>query len=69
MDVKSILLGILVGYLVLDLASSMVLKKNRPILITHLMNVRGKDRRMTGLSVFIAIIAGSVTYYLAHTYT
>lgn len=68
MDIKSILLAILVGYLVLDLASSLALKRGRPLLPTALMNVKGKDRKMTGLSVLVAVVAAAGTYYLAHNY-
>ena len=68
MDIKSILLAIVVAYVVLDLASSTVLKRGRPLLLTHLTNVRGKDKKMTGVSVLVAVAAGLATYYLANTY-
>ena len=66
-NVKDVLLAILVAYVVLDLSMAFVLKRKRPLMFKHIMNVARKERKTLFISFLLAIAAGAGTYYLAST--
>ena len=68
MHVKDIILAILVAYVVLDICSSIVLKRKRPLVFKHLMAVMKKEKKQIFICFIIAIAAGVGTYYLAQKY-
>ncbi len=65
MNIKDILLAVLVAYVVLDLALSFVLKRKRPLMFQHMMNVVKKEKGSVCIAVGLAVLAGAGTYYLA----
>lgn len=62
---KDILLAILVGYVVIDLACAMVLKRKRPLLFKHMSNVFKKEKRSLVVCVFLGVMAGVGMYFLS----
>nr|QBK87369.1 MAG: uncharacterized protein LCMAC201_02790 [Marseillevirus LCMAC201] len=64
-NIKDILLAVLVGYIVLDLSFSFVLKRKRPLLFQHMANVVKKEKGSMCIAVVLAVLAGAGTYYLA----
>ena len=63
-DWKNVLLAVLVAYVVADICSAIILKRARPTLFRHFMDVARKERRKVLLSLLLAIAAGGLTYYL-----
>ena len=63
-NTKDVLLSILVAYVVMDISFSFMLKRKRPLMFQHMMNVAKKEKRNVFLIVGIAILAGVGTYYL-----
>ncbi len=64
-NVKDVLLAILVAYVVLDLSFAFVLKRKRPLMFQHMMNVAKKEKKSLCISLVLAVAAGAGAYYLA----
>ena len=64
-NAKDVLLAVLVAYVVMDIAFAFMLRKKRPQLFEHAMNVTKKERKTLFMSFLIAVAAGAGAYYLA----
>jgi hypothetical protein len=63
-NAKNVLLAILVAYVVLDVSFAFVLKRKRPLMFQHMMNVSKKEKKSLFISIVLAVAAGAGAYYI-----
>lgn len=64
-NVKDVLIAVLVAYVVMDFACAFILKRKRPLLFKHMMNVAKKEKSTLFLCLGLSVTAGFGAYYLS----
>lgn len=68
-NIKNVVLAVLVAYVVIDLCTSFILKKKRPLMFSHLYALSKKERRKVVMTLGLGALAGGLTYYLVNKYS